>query len=162
MNWYHQAKEVFRVSKPDQFTKYKHCKECAEHEETLQKSSIDTIGLDELGNPGWDPICFCNNEGKKYYMPAFIRLSLETIEGEFYLAQLFFHLESNGKANEFFKSCNEAQRAFIVSFVEYIINQFPDALERNICENEAFKVYGIWSNAQLSAALAVQKGRCRY
>ena len=80
MNWIEEAKIIFYINKPVHFTNYEHCEECAEHDETLLSKTIDSIGLDEIGKEGWDPICFCSNEGKIYYMPSFIRLSLDTIK----------------------------------------------------------------------------------
>ena len=135
------------MEKPRHFTNYKHCEECEEHDQTLLNSSIDKIGLGELGNPGWDPICFSSAIGKQYYMPSFIRLSLETMDDEFYFGQLLFHLEADGNGNELFLSCNQEQRAFIHAFVEYVILQYTEQLEANCYENEALKVQEIWSNA---------------
>ncbi len=145
MDWVKEARHVFKADRPDHFTNYMHCEECAEHDNTLSQSDIDAIGLDELGNPGWDPICFCTNEGKKYYMPAFIRLSLETIYGESYLGQFLFHLEGNGEDNELYASCSRQQREFIASFVEHMINSYPKELESGCHADEALRVHQIWS-----------------
>ena len=147
MDWISEAKRVFLAEKPEHFTNYQHCEECMEHDETLLNSTIDTIGLEELGNPGWDPICFCSAEGVKYYMPSFIRLSLTSMDNEFYLEQFLFHLESNGKDNDLYQSCNEEQRQFILKFIEYVIINHTTMLEHNCCENGALTVQAIWSNA---------------
>ena len=90
MDWISEAKRIFRMAKPEHFANYEHCEECEEHDQTLINSSIDTIGFGELGNPGWDPICFSSTEGKKYYMPSFIRLSLETMDDDFTLVNCYF------------------------------------------------------------------------
>lgn len=78
-------------------------------------------------------------------MPAFIRLSLETMGEEFYFGQLLFHLESNGKNNIFFQSCNADQRKFVSDFVEYVINNYAAEVKLNGYENETLMVYNIWS-----------------
>lgn len=84
--------QAFRsAQRPEHFTNYKHCCECAEHDETLRSHDIDNIGLEELGHPGWDPICFITIEGYLYYMPALARLALGTGE-KYYLDQFLFHL----------------------------------------------------------------------
>jgi len=145
MNWVQDAKKIFKISKPEHFTNYEHCEECAEHDETLLSSAIDTIGLDELGSPGWDPICFSTSEGKIYYMPAFVRLSLDTIDNEFYLGQLIYHLESDGKNSDFYNACNDEQRKFIARLMEFMITHYTAQLVLNGCEDEALKVYGIWA-----------------
>ncbi len=146
MCWIESAKSLFNVSRPEHFTNHLHCEECAEHDETLRNSSVESIGLKELGNPGWDPICFCSIEGKLYYMPALIRLCLDTLEEEFYFEQLLFHLEYDGQDNELYMGCNEDQRNFIANFVESMIENHADKIEENLCTDEALKTYEIWSH----------------
>ena len=145
VNWVASAKALFKVPKPEHFTDYRHCCECAEHDETLLSADIETIGLKELGNPGWDPMCFASPEGKKYYFPALIRLSLETIESEFYLDQFLFHLEWDGPDNDFYLSCSKEQRAFIADFLAYLIDAYAETIENNFSADSALKCYEIWS-----------------
>ncbi len=147
MNWIESAKELFDVQRPEHFTEYDHCEECAEHDQTLLSSEIDFIGLDELGNPGWDPICFTSTEGKKYFLPAFVRLSLETVDDEFYFGQFLFHLESNGPNNDFYLSCNTEQREFVASFISFMIEKYSEEIEANYYADEALKSYEIWSRS---------------
>lgn len=147
MDWIKEAKQLFSSDKPEHFTDYKHCEECLEHDETLLKGSIDTIGLQELGNPGWDPICFSNAEGIKYYMPAFIRLSLETMKDDFYLAQFLFHLEYDGTNNKLLMACSTEQRDFIARFLEHLILNNTSELEYHHSEDDALRVCELWSNA---------------
>src|ERR687888_2561810 len=80
MDWIQAAKRLFQVPKPAHFTNYRHCCECAEHDAVLTASDVNSIGLEQLGNPGWDPLCFTSAEGLLYYMPALIRLTLETMD----------------------------------------------------------------------------------
>jgi hypothetical protein len=145
MDWIKEAKRLFCIDKPKHFTNYTHCEECEEHDQTLINSTIDSIGLEELGNPASDPICFSSAEGKMYYMPSFIRLSLDSMEAEFYLGQLLFHLEGDGKGNKLFTACNTEQRKFIHHFIEYVILNHTEQIEANGYENEALKVQEIWS-----------------
>lgn len=90
------VREVFRsVPRPGEFiwgTCY--CSECVEHNETLAAHPPDTITLAQLGNPGWDPICFANHQAFRYYLPAMIRLSFGS---DGYLSQLLFHLNCEGR-----------------------------------------------------------------
>ena len=95
MNWLANATTLFKADKPRHFTNFNHCDECAEHGATLCSSDVNSITLDELGHQGWDPSYFCNDEGKLYYTPAFIRLSLANLENDFYFEQLLFHLEAS-------------------------------------------------------------------
>ncbi len=140
-----QAKKMFKSIRPEHFTNFGHCEECLEHDQTLLKWDIDTIGIPELGNPGWDPMCFCSFEGKKYYMPALIRLSLETIYTEFYFSQLLFHLEHNGLNNEFYQNCSYEQRKFIADYLSYMFDNYSKEISLNCCENEFFRTLEIWS-----------------
>ncbi len=141
MDLIEEAKKLFKAEKPEHFTNYTHCEECAEHDQTLLNSTIDTITINELGYPGWDPICFSSVEGKKYYMPSLIRLSLETVLDELYFSQLLFHLENY----ELFLSCSMPQREFIAKFVEHMINSYPETLEAELLTDDALKVHEIWS-----------------
>ena len=148
MDWEKEAREKFAVKKPKHFTDFEHCLECAEHDETLLGSSIDQIGIDELGNPGWDPMCFCSAEGIEYYFPALVRLSLITATNEdFYFAQLLFHLEYGGKQNRFLQHCSVPQREFVVRFIEHMIATYPGEIEENMCATEALNTYELWKNA---------------
>ena len=145
MDWISEANKLFSMEKPDSFTNFNHCDECFEHNETLVNSSIDEIGLAELGNPAWDPICFCSAEGKKYYTPAFVRLCLETVDDDFYFDQFLFHLEVDGENNSYFTACSTEQRAFLAKFVAYMIETHSDKLEAFFCADQALRAYQIWS-----------------
>jgi hypothetical protein len=65
------------VPKPDHFTNYTHCEECAEHDETLRTHDRDTPLVSHVDNPGWDPLCFTSPHGKAYYMPALAKFALD-------------------------------------------------------------------------------------
>jgi hypothetical protein len=80
MDWIQEARRQFKGPKPAHFTNYPHCCECAEHNAVLTASDVNSIGLQQLGNPGWDPLCFAAVEGLLYYLPALIRLTLETMD----------------------------------------------------------------------------------
>jgi hypothetical protein len=147
MDWIKEARQRFAISKPQHFTDFGHCPECAEHDETLLGSSIDQIGIKELGNPGWDPMCFCSAEGIEYYFPALVRLSLDTASNEdFYFCQLLFHLEYGGKENRFFQHCSLSQREFVVAFIEHMIVTYPDELEESMCATDALSTYELWQS----------------
>ncbi len=70
------------------------CCECQEHNATLGSHDPDSITLKELGNPGWDPICFANNQAFAYYVPAMLRLAFED---PYYIDQLVFHFNIPGR-----------------------------------------------------------------
>ena len=111
----------------------------------LVSNDVDSIGLDELGNPGWDPICFCTSEGFLYYMPALIRLTLDTIDGNQYLDQFLFHLIGDGRDNRRVVACNNEQRAFVARFIEYLIENHTERIEEALCySDDVLKAHDIW------------------
>jgi hypothetical protein len=144
-HWVEEAKRLFQTPRPEHFTDFEHCCECQEHDDTLRSTDIDTIGLEELGNPGWDPMCFATPEATHYYLPALIRLSLDTMNDEFYLAQFLFHLQWDGPGNKLFQSCNVEQRAYLAGFIAYAVERYPDELEAAYCADDALSVLQIWS-----------------
>ncbi len=89
------VKKAFRdIKRPTVFIRGTcHCDECIEHNQTLSNFNPDTITIDQLGNPCWDPICFAGDQAFTYYLPAMIRLAFE----DDYIDQLIFHLESEGR-----------------------------------------------------------------
>jgi len=151
-DWKQEARRIFSTPKPEHFTNYRHCCECAEHDQTLLASDIDSIGLEQLGNPGWDPLCFCSPEGLIYYMPALIRLTVDTIDNprESYLDQFLFHLIKDGPENSLVVACNKEQRRFIAEFLEYLMNEHAVAIAREAFPpDDILRAHEIWSQ-QLS------------
>jgi hypothetical protein len=147
MEWIQQAKQLFKVPKPAHFTNHQHCCECAEHDATLVTADVDSIGVQQLGNPGWDPLCFAAVEGLLYYLPALIRLTLETMDTsqERYLDQLLFHLMRDGKDHELVRACSPAQRAFITEFLAHLMEQYSVEIDQCSYAGDMLKAYEIWS-----------------
>ncbi|MGB3403279.1 MAG: hypothetical protein WBA77_11365 [Microcoleaceae cyanobacterium] len=87
--------------------------------------------IEQLGYPGWDPICFINtNEGFQYYLPALARLCLKTGE-EYYLSQFLFHLNP-----ERIHSLSLTQRQLLADFLERLIDWMPDEIDRHFDTDE--------------------------
>ena len=148
MDWKYQAKQIFNMPKPEHFTNYWHCCECAEHDQTLLSCDVDSIGLAELGNPGWDPLCFCSPEGFVYYMPALVRLTLDTLDDptQSYLDQMLFHLIKDGPGNSLVSACNESQRKFVAAFLEYLISEHSEQIASEVfASDDILKAHAIWS-----------------
>jgi len=146
MDWTQEAKRLFQVPKPAHFTNYRHCCECAEHDTTLVTADVDSIGLRQLGNPGWDPLCFAAVEGLMYYMPALIRLTLETMDTpqERYLGQLLFHLIRDGKDNDLVRACSPEQRAFIAEFLASLMEQYSVEIDACTYTGDILQAFEIW------------------
>ena len=147
MDWIQQAKQLFNVPKPVHFTNYRHCCECAEHDATLLAYDVDSIDVQQLDNPGWDPLCFASVEGLLYYMPALIRLTLDILDKpqERYLDQLLFHLMRDGNDNDLVRACSPEQRTLVAEFLAYLIEQYSAELDECTYSDDMLKAYDIWS-----------------
>jgi len=144
MNLVVLAQKIFQTEKPTFFVEPPWDYEGVEHNETLMKSSLETIGLAELGNPGWDPLCFCSEEGMKYFFPALVRLSLDTIDDDFYFEQLLFHLGYGGQKNRFLNSCSTDQKEFVSMFLNYMIENHAEKIDKNFEADTALEVQQLW------------------
>ena len=124
-----------------------HCCECAEHEATLQSHDQDSIGLEQLGNAAWDPICFISPAGYKYYFPALIRLAINDKDKTGYLDQFLLNLSFDGLENERFKSFSEEQRQFVQNLLLEMIDGFAiSEEERNWLEPLVDKALQVWGS----------------
>ena len=141
--WLEEALRIFSTSKPENFGNFYHCEKCAESNQLLKSKDLDSIRLCDL--EPHSPMSFCSDEGKKYYMPALIRICLESSDDYFYFGDLLYILDSDGKGNSLFTSCNGEQREFIRSFIEFMIDSYPEEIENNQCSHEAFRTYEVWS-----------------
>jgi hypothetical protein len=128
--------------RPAHFTDHLHCDECADHDRTLLERTSETVTLADIGNPGWDPICFITPEGFAYYLPGLARLS---IEASGYGPQFFLHLISDGPRNARFKHCSPDQRMAVADFLRYFIDTRADELDEECAADNAFRALEIWS-----------------
>lgn len=142
--WLAEANRLFSAPRPKRFTDFRHCEECAEHDQTLQDNDLHSLTMAHLGNPGWDPVCFCSVEAKLYLMPALIRLTLETIEGEAYLDQFLFHLAWDGADNDLVRHCTAEQRAFICRLLQFLLDNYTEQVDQGFSGDELLSVYEIW------------------
>jgi hypothetical protein len=92
-------------------------------------------------------LCFAAVEGILYYLPALIRLTLETMDTpqERYLDQLLFQLMRDGKEHELVQACRPAQRAFITEFLAHLMEQYSVEMDQCSYAGDMLKAYEIWS-----------------
>jgi hypothetical protein len=142
------------VEKPEHFTNFTHCDECAEHDATMRAHDRSTLTVDDVNHPGWDPLCFTSPRGKAYYMPALIRFALERSGGRSqpYWGQLLVHLEGDGPNNELIRYCDLAQRRAIAAYLEHLVETRTVEVEQSGSFEELLKVHGYWSNTAPSLA----------
>ena len=144
MNLLDEAIELFgSTPRPEHFTDHNHCCECAEHDETLRKQTLETLSYDCL-RPGWDPLCFINPEGFQYYFPALVRLALEGTGDSYFIDQLIFHLELDGKRNTRYLKFTPEQRSYVVKLLHHLVETRADEIEENFDSDALFRTIGIW------------------
>jgi hypothetical protein len=107
-----------------------HCDECVEHEATMQAHTPQTISLEEIGNLGWDPVCYISDEAYCYFMPGFARLVLD--DDALYTDQFLFHLDSGFRTDTF----NPEQRRAVAQIIEYLGTTILDERTSDILKAE--------------------------
>ena len=146
MNWIEESRKIFNTPKPEHFTNFTHCEECLEHDQVLLNSSVDSIGFEELGNPGWDPICYVEAEGFIYYFPAFVRLCINSNNDLSYISQFLFHINHDGKKNKYTLAFSKEQREFTLKFLEHLMETKFDTISLYGDGDMLFSAIEIWSD----------------
>jgi len=136
---------------PENYTNRDHCDECAEHDETLRSYTPKSIGLEQLGNAGWDPICFVLPKAFKYYFPALVRLSLDSEGSNGYLDQFLFHVTYQGEDSRFFKHFSKAERGATLKVLQYIESNMDDLVHGWNLDNELKEAIGLWSKLVMNS-----------
>lgn len=134
--------------RPDHFTNYPHCEECAEHDEVLRSRDVDTLQIEDVGNVGSDPICFASPEGFAYYLPALARLALdEPVEPHgWYGRHLLSNLVADGRKNRRLLACTPEQQLAIVQFLRHLIETRVTLADSYCSTDELFQAWEIWSD----------------
>ena len=130
---------------PENYTNRDHCDECAEHDDTLRSYTPKSIGLEQLGNPGWDPICFVLPKAFKYYFPALVRLALDSEGLEGYLDQFLFHVTYQGEDSRFFTHFSKPEREATLEVLRYIESNMGGLVHEWNLENEIKKAILLWT-----------------
>ncbi|WP_448505874.1 hypothetical protein [Immundisolibacter sp.] len=134
--------------RPEHFTDYTHCEECAEHDEVLHSRDIDTLQIEDAGNPGWDPVCFTTSEGFVYYFLTVARLALAESDYAhgWYGTQLLFHLVGDGCKNRRFLDCTSEQRRAVFQFLQHLLETGATFADEHCSTDNLFQALEIWSD----------------
>lgn len=132
-------------ARPEHFTNYEHCDECAEHDELLRTRNRQTLTLEDVGNPGWDPITYCTSEGIAFYLPSLVRLALDIRAGGQlnYAQQLMFQFRWGGDDNPHYAAFTPVQRHAIAALAAHLIEHHPAETDRYA--DELFQIHEHWS-----------------
>ena len=121
--------KAFECARPEQMVRNPaHCDECAEHEDTMQSVTPESVSLTQVGSPSWDPVCFITDEAYSHFMPGFARLA--TGRGDdYYLDQLLFHLESGR-----IEALDALQCEAVSALLDHLYESMADEIEENMDE----------------------------
>lgn len=133
------------LRRPERFTDRDHCCECAEHDDTLRAHDPDSITLEELGNPGWDPMCFALPEAFLYYFPALVRLALDESGEDSYLEQFLFHLGPGVNEERFFPHFSPEQRRVVLTTLRHLDETVRAEPGESVLANDMAQTLKTWS-----------------
>jgi len=141
-----------RCPRPAHFTDYTHCPECAEHDELLRSRDPDTLRIADVGNPGWDPLCYVDAAGFAYLFPGLARLTLADRDSDegWYVDQLLFHLTYDGAANRHLRGFDPDQRRAVVRLLRHVAEARSEVIAATACTDELATAIDLWS-AELPA-----------
>ena len=135
------------VQKPEHFTNYAHCDECAEHDEVLLRRTRETLQRTDLGNAGWDPLSFCSPEGIAYLFPALARFSLIPdvwTDNDWYIDQFLFHLSYQGPENKFLLWCDADRRAAVYNLLRHLAYSRQELTRDAACDKALSVATSAW------------------
>ena len=109
------------------------CDECLEHEADMQKFEPANLPLEQLNNPGWDPICFASNEAFAYLMPGLVKLLLNHTRD--YVQQFIFHIEQPERLASF----TLEQASALMHVLDFLILHRAKTLEENFVADDLYR-----------------------
>ncbi len=107
----------------------------------MRSRTADTLTIDDIGNVGWTPVTFLTPEGFRYYLPAFVRLSLAPAEDS-YLQDLLGYIKT--PHSRYLSRVSIEERAAIVEFMKYVLNWRPDLYGEYGTRGEILEALGHW------------------
>jgi hypothetical protein len=116
------VREVFSdCPRPEHFTNYEHCEECRDHDDVLRSRYVKTLSIEDVGNGGWDPLCFISPEGFAYFFPALARLVLDEPTGlGWYGPNVLFHLTQDHQCRSLRRHFSPAKKAAVLALLRHI------------------------------------------
>jgi hypothetical protein len=132
--------------RPEHFTNFAHCCECAEHDALLRSRARGQLRTEDVSNAGWNPVCFATNEAFRYLVPDLVRLALRPVgDGdEWSFPNLLFHLGYEGERNRYWSYFSLRERAVIVSVLRHIERTRANDLLHFASAEEVGPVIELW------------------
>ena len=110
------------------------CEECLEHEQVMQSFTPNDLPIDQLDNPGWDPICFASDEAFAYLMPCLVKLAL--CPANEYIPQFLFHLGCSERIAAFTKKQTKA----LIHVLDFLVLEEMEALNHCFAFDELNRI----------------------
>ena len=99
----------------------------------MQKFDPANLPLEQLNNPGWDPICFASNEAFAYLMPGLVKLLLNHTRD--YVQQFIFHIEQPERLAAF----TLEQASALMHVLDFLILHRAETLEENFVADDLYR-----------------------
>jgi len=133
--------------RPEHFTNFKHCEECAEADELFRSRDIHTLSISDVGVPS-GAMSFLSPEGFAYFFPALARITLAEPDDFYgwYGSELFYYLRSDGRRNDRFLAFTPEQRRVVVELLHHITETRAHLADSELCTDELFQAIEIWSD----------------
>lgn len=133
-------------SRPEHFTDYTHCEECAEHDETMRSCSLSEVGPNQVGNPGWSPIPFLTEQAYGYVMPRLLELALTNgtnAHGEPFVFQYLLALTPSPEYRKFDYFTPE-QATVVLESLYFIREHMTAIVEDECCDKDLVGAITQW------------------
>lgn len=137
--------------RPEHFTNYGHCEECALHDAALQQCALRDIGSIQVGTISWNPISFLTTDAYGYVMPRLIELSLNlelNMANELILFDWLIYITPSPENNRG-RGFSKKQKLVILNTLKYIEKQIWPTVEENNYENILHDAKLSWSKLAL-------------
>ncbi len=135
-----------KVARPEHFTDYKHCCECAEHDATLTAFTPDTITREALGHAGWDPMTFATDTAFRYYLPALIRMALTKEGDDYYIDQFLSQIIRDGPRNSRWVACTSEERSVVRKTLHTLLEERTKEVDTWLDADRLMQAIDIWSD----------------
>jgi len=142
-----EIRKACKAPRPERFTDRDHCGECAAHDDLLRSRDLDSLRVEDFGNPGWDPICFVTEQSFFYYLPALAGLSLDQPSPGhgWYFDQLLFHLTYEGPSNRRMLAAGPRHKAAVLLLLGHVQGTRAGLIDEYGCGKELEQAVAIWT-----------------
>lgn len=139
------------VARPEWFTVADGDPETMDHEALLSSRDRETLTLEDVNRPGYDPMTECLLPGYAYYFPTLARLALVQPVDRYswYASLLLDKLRFYEDSNHFYTYCNPAQRAAVASLIRHILETRASTVSESLDPEDFARCLNSWQEGHL-------------